>query len=421
MITSGGVIYDSITCSKYVNPNGSYYIKDAQVTVAGINVNNPPKVIQDGDLYENEKYEVFTLAANDSYKEGSKYKSTPHSVKANKDCVVNFMLIASGAPGCTSGASDNLSSGPGGNAGSVISGSFPLKTGERYETIPYTSYPSSYNNRYAVDTLKYMGQIKNPSVIGGDIRTREDGNNTLTSQDATLTIFKNDGRVIVITAGGAYWPVASKHNNITVGPSYNHSDKPTLPCSIVGAGDIDIQNYYPSKVDDLFNSNEFLTYTIHRSRPGGCTRFNTIREVPYNQGFIKTYPSCGLASGYDWEDVQSTKYTSKSIMGNDYILPCGGGGGGGYPSSIYTGTTFSQIYDFYNITVINYQIKTESIPGSATGGGGFGNTIDRSEEMRYIDAWLPGAGGGGAFQNNKNVAFTNGYGGQGVMLCWIKY
>lgn len=405
-IETTGKMYPYIVSSSYENSNGSYYLEDDEVIINGENVNNVPTMINDGYEFEDNVYQVFTLAGNQIDESGN---PIPHVIKANRDCELNFMLIGGGAPGGTSGSSGNRSNGPGGNAGSVITGKLQMKTNDKLNVTCYWEHYNKANNitynHVQVDTLEWMGKEKNWNIIGGDIKSHDDNFNSQTrlyfSCPSTFTGSVND-KYIQVTSGGAFWPISEGDVNTFIEPTWEglNPSTPTSQCQVVGIDNINV-TYDTSVYGSVVSEN----FTIHKAREGG--------GVFYYQNSPASY---GLASGFGKADTDAVIYESVNILGNQYILPCGGGGGG--VSSFYS-------YNYsYNISTIPNKIASNSFAGSGIGGGGFGNNDSQYFDQyskRILDAWMPGAGGGGAFQNNKNSSWTNGYGGQGVMLCWIKY
>lgn len=391
-IQSEGVVYPYIVFSSYQNTNGSYYLKDKDVIINGQSVNVEPSIMNDNYVYEGEKYQLFTLAGNSVTEDGK--NAIPHRLTATKDCELNFILIGTGAPGATSGNSTNRSNGPGGNAGSVVSGKIKMKAFDSLAVSCYAnSGTGSTTDRVAVDTLEWMGKEKDPLVIRGNIRTYDNTNTVVVPFDSQIKGVA-DGVTVNVVAGGAYWPVSSKDTDLYIKSSKFSS--PAGPCTVIGLGN-DISNYQTSSKTSVYSDN----WIIWPAREGGCAYYEK-----------RSTTSFGLASGIYDQNVSGPVYCSLSILDKVYWLPFGGGAGGG-DSGNYSVN--------YNTTVIPAQIASKSLGGSGMLGGGFGNIINNEGKPRTLDAWMPGAGGGGAFQGNINGEFTNGYGGQGVMICWIKH
>ncbi len=356
-IRSNGKVYPFIACPNSPGLNGNVYrSNEEEIIINNVDVNEKITIINDGYIYNDKEYQCFTLGP---VKEGEY-----HNIKANKDLYLNYILIGSGAPG----SNFNNSASPciGGNAGSVISGYIHMKKDETFDC--YIS-----NSNKEINTLEYLGKDIPYEEIGGDINIYEN----VTQYSKSSSIVGNNWSIV---SGGAIWPNSTNEVNI------NNS---TLPCAFTDMhGSVE---YFLPTLTSFIISDNLRTYT---SRVGGSA-FNRF----------------GLSAGFYNQSVEYVNYQSIPIFDHNYFLPCGSAAGG------INNDNISEYSINYNNNSIPFSLSTQNYAGCNACGSGYGNIF--SSKKRLIDAYLPGAGGGGSYSGNQEK-YSNGYGAQGALICWIE-
>ncbi len=424
VITSGGVTYPYIKCIKYNGINGQNYFDDVQkITVNESNVQTIPITINDKVAYDNYVYQVGTL--------GACRNGEVHVIDIRYDCEFNFVLIGPGS--CGGIAYDNtVNSVPaGGASGGVVSGKINLKAGNKIKVY--------IDGTYGVDTIKYMGKDKPyQEVVNNPPFYMTTGNNKQNSWMIIETLGNS-----ILTVAAQPFSSTTRNNprnystsgwNIKQATKYSTKDidrmsRETLIEEIMYFLQMHNENIAIYIKMELYNlyTNEQLRYLLNSLNNAYINNSSMVSlNFPLDRGSFQQYEGMyggmsqnvdfsdknfGLASGFENEITNSPYYPSINILGREYLLPSGGGGGGG--------NTTNYNYN-YNSSVNSYSLSNQGCAGVGIGGGGFGNRINIDNERRLIDAWMPGAGGGGAYSGNKGAINTNGVGGQGCLLYWAK-
>lgn len=358
-----GTYYPKIVCSNGMNSIfGSYYLKDREEVIVNTqNVNNVPTIISEDYVYDEHEYKCFTLAACDDY-------SIPHEIVFNEECEVNMLCIGAGSPGGLSGSTLINSNCAGGNNGGCLYMKF---------TSPVNSVLNvQVDKGHCIDTLKYLGEEKPLDEVV--MRYNIDGVNNTFSEDTVVNLKLNNSLLFNASASSAKWPVQSTE-------PFHLNQTNTEGNSGVVTGEF---------IPDSIKYYDGLNGGSAQNMDGDDTSF-------------------GLSTGQSSAGENLDRINAINILGHSYAVPSGGGGGGGL-SSLYSVN--------YNTIVNPFTISSNAFGGCAYNGGGFGNILQSStdETPRIVDAWLPGCGGGGAFVGNRNGMNTNGLGGQGVVIMWIR-
>lgn len=369
-IESNDSVHPYIYCPEHGNINGSVYFDDINSFIVNeSNVLRAPTKIEDGYQYLNSSYQVATLSG----------KQDKHYMKISEDCEFNYLLIGPGSCGGLASSTLDSSVAPGGASGGVVSGRLFLKKGDSIEV--------SIDGEYGVDTIKYMG-VQKPYT--------EVKNNPVFQLGQTLT----NSSVMKITHN-------NEHSFVVCGAPYARLTNPDPNATNVSTNGWFLSPEFNDNSDRLstFVSSNYpllngSSYVQFEGQFGGMSK-----NVSMGSG------SFGLASGYENESSELRLYPTVPIMDKMYNLPSGGGGGGSDTSSYSVN---------YNTTVNRFNLASQSMAGVGVNGGGYGNRIGNDEGRRLIDAWLPGAGGGGAFFGNRGQLYSNGVGGQGALLFWAR-
>lgn len=299
-----GPYYQYLIVIDQVSINGSYFFVNYNVNVNGENVNFPPLIAPNGLYFKDEVYQCFTLSTSD-------LASTGHFLSANRDCIIDFILIGGGGSGGLSSDNQNTA---GGGGGAILIGSIQMNQNDSMTVI--------INGVNGIDTINYQGNPK--PLVGRDLYHGNGGNSTLNI---------NFNNVITqLIAGGGVMGVGRTQGDGGRTSISNLTQRVVIEGNFAGSsGGLAVSNgTYGLAPSAELNTTNVFDNTVYLPSGGAGGGVNTSMEYnQYQVDGVNSLPGVGMAGGGYGDNIRSPPK-------NSAWLP-GGGGGGMSIDSTYQG------------------------------------------------------------------------------------